>query len=138
ADRGLQMPPTGKLAAEQIALLTQWVRIGAPWPDERGGGSAAPNAAAFDLKARARHWAFQPLTRPALPEVQRRDWPRSPIDYFVLAGLEARHLAPAAPADRRTLLRRVTYDLIGLPPTPAEIDRFLADRSPNAYQKVVD
>ncbi len=83
-------------------------------------------------------WAYRPLSRPAPPQVRDADWVRSPIDAFILAGLEARGLKPAPAADRHTLLRRVTYDLTGLPPTQAEIDAFVADRSPDAYEKVVD
>src|SRR5207302_1442636 len=87
---------------------------------------------------RRKHWAFQPLKTYAVPAVLHKNWPRSPIDHFLLAKLEATGLAPAEPTDKRTLIRRATYDLIGLPPTPAEIDSFLADDSPQAFEKVVD
>jgi len=138
SDRTLQMPPKGKLPAEQIAALTEWIKMGAPWPAS-AGAPAAPAPQAFNLKARRDgHWSFQPLKRPAVPAVKNKAWVQSPIDAFILAKLEAKGLTPAPPADRRTLLRRVTYDLIGLPPTPAEITAFLNDRSPNAYEKVVD
>ena len=83
-------------------------------------------------------WSFKPVASPSLPEVQRRDWVRTPIDAFVLAQLEARGLEPAPPADKRTLIRRVTFDLTGLPPTPEEVDAFLADESPDAFEKVVE
>ena len=83
-------------------------------------------------------WAYQPLSRPAPPAVKDTGWVRSPIDAFILAGLEQRGLRPAPAADRNTLLRRITYDLTGLPPTQDEIDAFLADTSPDAYEKVVD
>lgn len=83
-------------------------------------------------------WAYQPVVRPAVPVLENADWVRSPIDAFVLAGLEAKGLQPAPPADRHALLRRVTYDLTGLPPTQAEIDAFVADESADAYAKVVD
>jgi hypothetical protein len=137
-DRTLQMPPKGKLPAEQIAALTEWIKMGAPWP-AGPETPAAPQAQVFNLKARRDgHWSFQPLKRPAVPVVKNKAWVQSPIDAFILAKLEAKGLAPAAPTDRRTLLRRVTYDLIGLPPTPAEIEAFLNDRSPNAYEKVVN
>jgi hypothetical protein len=138
SDRTLQMPPKGKLPAEQIAALAEWIKMGAPWP---GGAQApaAPQAQAFNLKARRDgHWSFQPLKRPPLPVVKNKAWVQSPIDAFILAKLEAKGLTPAPPADRRTLLRRVTYDLIGLPPTPAEIEAFVNDHSANAYEKVVD
>ncbi len=85
-----------------------------------------------------RHWAFQPVKNPSPPVVRQRDWPRTSVDPFILAKLEARGLTPSARADRRTLLRRVTFDLLGLPPTPEEIAAFEADRSPEAWAKVVD
>ena len=115
-----RMPPADsgkKLSAEQIELIGRWIRGGAPWE---------------------KHWAFLPVKRPSPPAVTKADWVRSPIDAFVLARLEAAGLSPADEADRTTLLRRVTLDLTGLPPTPAEVDAFLADRSPDAYSRVVD
>src|SRR5581483_7186688 len=84
------------------------------------------------------HWSFIPPKRPELPAVQQKDWPRNAIDYFVLQRLEREGLKPSPEADRRTLIRRVSLDLTGLPPTPAEVAAFLADRSPNAYENVVD
>lgn len=137
-DDVLRMPPRSRLDDEQVAALTAWVRMGAPWPADppRGAGNTAHPL--FDLRERLRHWAWQPMKDPQLPKVVRADWPRSPIDRFILAGLEASGLAPAPEADRRTWLRRVTYDLIGLPPTPVEIDAFLHDETPAAYEKVVD
>ncbi|MHB1427046.1 MAG: DUF1549 and DUF1553 domain-containing protein, partial [Gemmataceae bacterium] len=86
----------------------------------------------------ARHWAYQPLHDPPIPSIKDHNWIRTPIDAFVLAKLEAKGLTPSPPADRRTLLRRVAFDLLGLPPTPAEMEAFLSDRSPDAYEKVVD
>ncbi|MGK0205001.1 MAG: hypothetical protein ACI9S9_004088, partial [Planctomycetota bacterium] len=83
-------------------------------------------------------WAYQPVVRPAVPALENAGWVRSPIDAFILAGLEAKGLQPAPPADRYALLRRVTYDLTGLPPTQAEIDAFVADETDDAYAKVVD
>lgn len=83
-------------------------------------------------------WAFQPLRRPPVPTVANPKWVRTPIDAFILAGLEARGLAPAAPVDRRRLIRRVTLDLIGLPPSPEEADAFVRDPDPRAYEKLVD
>ena len=131
----LQMPPKeegGKLAAEQIAVLEEWVRLGAP--DPRSGGKPHP----LDMAAARQHWSLQPVVKPALPAVKRTAWVKTPVDAFVLAGLEAKGLAPAPAADPRTLLRRVTYDLTGLPPTPEEADAFVRDRSPGAYAKVVE
>lgn len=135
-DGDIKMPPKGKLEDEQIALLTEWVKRGAPWPSDRAVKPNAKND--FDLAARkAAQWCFRPLQDPIPPTVQSNVWPQLPINRFILAKLEAAGLTPAPPADKRTLLRRVTYDLIGLPPTPAEIDAFLADESPRAYEKVV-
>ncbi|HEY1377282.1 MAG TPA: DUF1549 and DUF1553 domain-containing protein, partial [Gemmataceae bacterium] len=108
-----------------------------PWPDAAASGTAAARAG-FDLQGRRKHWAFQPLRPGSVPPVQQTDWPRTPVDRFILARLEAAGLAPAPPADRRTLLRRVTYDLTGLPPTPAEIDAFVHDPDPEAYARLVD
>jgi len=123
----LKMPPAGRMSDAEIAALRSWV--------ERGAYAPGPKAA---RSGRPPHWAFQPVKRPTLPTVRNSGWCITPIDRFVLASLEKRGMHPAEPADRRTLLRRVTFDLIGLPPTPGEIADFLADRSPNAYEKVVD
>ena len=136
-DEVLKMPPKAKLPDSVIADLAKWVKMGAPWPEGTPGAPAVAKAA-FDMQERRKHWAWQPIKSPALPTVKQLAWPANSIDYFVLAGLEAAGLAPAQPADKRTLLRRVTYDLIGFPPTPAEIDAFLSDESPRAYEKVVD
>ena len=125
---GIKMPPTGKLPDAQIADFEAWIKMGAP--DPRTGRSVT-NAA-------QNGWAFQPVKRPPVPEVRKRGWVQSPVDAFVLARLEKERLAPAPPADRRSLLRRVTFDLIGLPPTIQEMDDFLADTSPGAYAKVVE
>lgn len=132
-----KMPPDSQLPAEEIRTLVQWVERGAPWGTETPEAST-PAAKSFDLAARAGHWSFQPLAEGAPPEVARTGWIRTPVDRFILAKLEAASLSPAPAADRRTLLRRVTYDLTGLPPTPAEISAFLNDTSPNAYEKVVN
>lgn len=135
-DSGLKMPPKGKLSAEEIAALTKWVKEGALWP--AGSANRAAPVSSFDIQVRKRHWAWQPLQGVAVPAVKNKSWVRSPIDNFILAKLEEKHLKPAPYADRRTLLRRLTFDLIGLPPTPQEIDTYLADTGPNAYEKVVD
>ena len=141
-DPGLQMPPKGRLPEEARAILTEWVKRGAPWPTEAkpGAGTNPPAAVnAFDLQKRKNHWAWQTVKRVSPPVVKNPRLPlRNPIDAFLLAKMAAKGITPAPPADRRTLLRRVTYDLIGLPPTPEEIAAFLADMSPNAYEKVVD
>jgi hypothetical protein len=120
ADLKERMPPlTSKkhLTAQQIDLLKRWIDQGAKWSE---------------------HWAFIPPGRPALPPVANKSWPRNAIDHFILARLEKEGLKPSPEADRIRLIRRVTLDLTGLPPTPAEVDAFLADRGPSAYEKVVD
>ncbi|HEY1376993.1 MAG TPA: DUF1549 domain-containing protein, partial [Gemmataceae bacterium] len=137
-DVDLQMPPKGKLPAPAIADLTAWVKMGLPWPETAVAG-ASGSVKAFDLqKRKAEHWAWRPVRTAVPPAVRDAAWPLSPVDRFVLAKLEAAALAPAPPADRETLLRRVTFDLTGLPPTPAEQDAFLADPAPDAFAKVVD
>ncbi len=134
----LQMPKDGKLPDAAIADLTAWVKMGAPWGKE-DAAAAGPDKPAFDLQKRKQdHWAWRPIVRPEPPAVKDAAWPRGPVDRFILAKLEAKNLSPAPPADKRTLLRRVTFDLIGLPPTPAEIDAFLKGDASDAYEKVVD
>jgi hypothetical protein len=136
----IKMPPKGKLPDQAVADLTTWIRLGAPWP--AGSASSAPGVESLatmnPVEAARRHWAFQPVHEPALPAVMNRAWVQSPIDAFVLARLEAKHLAPAPPADRRTLIRRATFDLTGLPPTPAETEAFVSDTAPGAFARVVD
>lgn len=124
----LKMPPTGRLKDEQIAALRQWIEQKAVWPEE----AAAQKRRGWD------HWAFQPPKRAALPTVKESGWVRNPIDNFILARLESENIKPSPEADRNTLLRRLSLDLTGLPPAPNEIQDFLADRSPDAYEKVVD
>jgi hypothetical protein len=137
SDDALRMPPKSKLPDAVIADFTRWVQMGAPWPEQ--AATAGPSGKeAFNLQERRKHWSFQPIRAYGLPAVRHKDWPQSPIDYFILARLEQAGLSPAPAADKRTLLRRVTYDLIGLPPTPAEIDAFLADSAPDAFARVVD
>ena len=134
----LRMPPKSKLSADEIAVLTLWVERGAPWPADRNAASTGPTKA-FDLAARAKaQWSFQPVADPAPPAVSDPRWPINPIDRFVLARLEAAGLKPATEADRTTLIRRLSFDLIGLPPTADEVDAFHADRSPDAYETLVD
>ena len=136
----LKMPPKGKLAEAEIATLVEWVRAGAPWP-ESGPPAAAPVASAsgplFSVEQKA-FWAFQPMKDPAPPEVKDAAWARSPIDRFILSGLEANQLRPSPPSDRRGLIRRATFDLTGLPPTPGEVAAFVADESPDAFARVID
>jgi mono/diheme cytochrome c family protein len=134
-DPDLQMPPKGnKLSEAQIAALAAWVKMGAPDPRSAGKAAAAVNWS----KERRQHWAFQPLKAVAVPPVQDTNWVATPVDAFILAKLEQNDMKPNPPADRRTLIRRATYDLTGLPPTPEEVHAFLEDRSADAYAKVVD
>ncbi|MEO8128151.1 MAG: PSD1 and planctomycete cytochrome C domain-containing protein, partial [Bryobacteraceae bacterium] len=135
-----KMPPSGKLKADQIENITAWVKSGAAWP----GGAVEPQPVTPTLakynftKAQKAFWAFQPIKDPAPPEVTDTAWVQSPIDRFILSELEKKNLKPARPADKLTLLRRVTYDLTGMPPTREEIEAFAADKSPTAFAKVVD
>ncbi len=134
----VKMPPRNKLSDAQVSDLVRWVASGAPYPGTGEGGIAVAAAPGIDLVKGARHWAFAPLASTTAPKVNDQAWPRDPIDHFILARLEEASLTPAPPADKRTLLRRVTFDLIGLPPTHDEIAAFLADESPDAFAKVVD
>ena len=141
-NESLKMPPSGKLKDDEIEALTVWVKMGAPWP------GAAPVAAAktWPKNSSVRSftddeknwWAFQPMRDYAPPQVKNNAWVKTPIDNFVLAKLEEKGLKPAPATDKLTLLRRATFDLTGLPPTPKEINEFLADNSPDAFKKVVE
>src|SRR6266446_73557 len=127
----LKMPPQGKLGHEEIDNLAAWVKMGAVWPTP----PAPPPSAEYAITAAQRaFWAFQPVRKPAVPAVKAA----SAIDRFIQAKLQSQGLKPVRPADRRALIRRVTFDLIGLPPTPEEVDAFVADRSSDAFAKVVD
>lgn len=132
----LKMPPDGKMTDAQIKLLQQWIEMGAPHPDQLASGGIQPRRAPIDLNEARQYWAFQPITRPSLPKGFSET--KHPIDAFINAGLEKQGIVPNEAADRRTLIRRATFDLIGLPPTPDEIDAFLKDDSPDAFAKVVD
>jgi mono/diheme cytochrome c family protein len=135
----LKMPPQGQLAQAQIDLLTRWVEMGMPYPAASGADKTPVKKGPPPVNAETmRFWSFRPVKRPPVPAVRQQAWVRNPIDAFVLARLEKAGLKPSPPAGRAALLRRVTYDLIGLPPTPEEIAAFVNDRSPNAYEKVVD
>jgi hypothetical protein len=134
-----RMPPQGKLTDAEIATLTKWVRMGLPWPETKIQTTAAAPTSTFTITDEQRQfWAFQPVRGANPPAVKDESWPRDAIDRFILARLEAEGLKPAPEADRRTLIRRVTFDLTGLPPTPEEVEAFLNDDSPEAYAKVVD
>jgi hypothetical protein len=131
----LKMPPNGKLPETAVATLTRWVALGAPWPADKPRTAASPRDQA------SVHWAFQPVRRPAaLPAIRERDrdWVRSPIDALIAARLEAAGIRPSPPAEKRTLIRRATLDLLGIPPTPDEVDAFVADTSPDAFVRLVN
>ena len=142
SDLELKMPPTGKLADEQIRDFEQWVRMGAPDPRSTAPGPAVTEEKGIDIEEGRKFWSFQPIQLGTLANakasVKRKDWATSPIDYYVLAKLEEKGFTPSSPADKRTLIRRVTFDLIGLPPTPREIDDFLTDNSPGAFETLVE
>ncbi len=129
----LKMPPQGKLKDEEIADLRKWVGEGAVWPLQ-----SAPSPRSILTAEQRSFWSFQPLRRPAIPRPKDETWAKNAIDRFILTRLEAEGIKPAKAADKRMLLRRVTFDLTGLPPTPEETSGFLADDSPDAYRKVVD
>jgi hypothetical protein len=127
-ERG-RMPPEGEgtpLPKEQVALLRSWVDQGATWPE------------GIDEVAASDHWAFQPLVRPALPPVKHDRWVRNPIDRFVLARLEKEHVRPSPVANRSTLIRRLSIDLLGLLPSPQQVEKFLADERPDAFEQLVE
>ncbi len=136
-DGKIKMPPAGKLSALEIAALTQWVKIGAPWTPDKP--SSTPQNVVYKISdAQRNFWSFKPVRKSALPKVKNLAWCVTPIDRFVLAKLEEKGMKPSATADRRSLIRRVTFDLIGLPPTPEETETFVNDKSANAWAKVVD
>jgi hypothetical protein len=139
-DEDLRMPPRkngGRLPDEQIADLEAWVKMGAP--DPRISTVAVPAGPPLSDPEKVRnHWAFKPIQRSAPPAVKNKRWAQDPIDAFVLAKLEAKGMNPAREADKRTLIRRATYDLTGLPPAPREVEDFLADSTPEAFAMVVD
>jgi len=126
----MQMPAKGeRLTAAQIGLLRAWIDQGASWPDGIDSVAAKP---------KTDHWVFQPAIRPTVPDARNKKWPRNPVDQFVLARLDREKLKPSPQADRRILIRRLSFDLIGLPPTPEEVAAFLSDRRADAYERLVD
>jgi hypothetical protein len=134
-DPDLQMPPKGdKLSPTQVADLETWVKMGAPDPRKAGASSYAKDL----LKNSRDHWAFQPLKKTSPPTVKNPGWVKTPVDSFILAKLEENEMTPSPAADKRTLIRRATFDLTGLPPTVDEVNKFLDDNSPDAFAKVVD
>jgi hypothetical protein len=132
----VRMPPSGRLPDDQLADFAAWIRMGAPDPRLESRSQSGPGQ--IDFAEARQFWSFRPVERVAIPGVNRKSWIRSPIDVFIVSKLEAAGIEPASPADKETLIRRVTYDLTGLPPTPQEIDDFLADPSPQAFERVVE
>jgi hypothetical protein len=126
----LKMPPTGKLKSDQIAALKRWIELGLPWPSANGPQERKISA--------ADHWSFKPPVRHPVPPVKDSAWVRKPIDNFILARLEKEGLKPSPEAEKSTLIRRLSLDLLGLPPSPAEVDQFLADKKPDAYERLVE
>jgi cytochrome c553 len=136
-DAKLQMPMGGKLPDQVIKDFEAWVKMGAPAP-RASAPAAASNYPAYNFDEARKFWSFQPLKDHQPPKVKNVAWVKSPIDRFILAKLEEKGLRPVADADKRALIRRATFDLTGLPPTPDEVEAFLKDASPNAFEKVVD
>ncbi len=134
----LKMPPQGKLAESEIADLRAWIKDGAIWPESTPAGKNAKAGEYVITPEQRAFWAFQPVRKPDPPAVKDKNWARAPIDRFILAKLESKNLKPVRPAGKRTLIRRATFDLIGLPPTPQEVDAFVRDTSKDAFAKVVD
>jgi hypothetical protein len=137
-DTTLRMPPDEKLSDDEIESLRAWVTMGAPDPRDENTVQTYKDRTAIDWEAGRDFWSLRSITTPSLPVVQDADWPTSDLDYFILSRIEASGLAPSQDADKRTLIRRATFDLIGLPPTPPEIDAFVNDRSPDAFERLVD
>ncbi|MDZ4689429.1 MAG: DUF1553 domain-containing protein, partial [Planctomycetaceae bacterium] len=134
----LQMPPDRKLSDAEIEILTDWFKQGAPWPGAPSGAVAVRKRGLEITDEDRKFWSFQPVRRPAVPTVKHADRVRDPIDAFVIQKLEEQGLAPSPSAGRRELIRRLSFDLLGLPPSPEEVDRFVADNAPDAVERLVD
>lgn len=137
-DPELSMPPKTKLQSQEISDLEAWIKMGAPDPRTGPAVAAGPVKRGIDWDQAREFWSFRPVQKPGTPKVLRADWPSNEIDYFILEKLEQSSLAPAAAAEKRVLIRRATYDLTGLPPTPEEVEAFVRDESPDAFAKVID
>lgn len=133
---GLEMPPDAPLPEKEVAALTEWVRRGLPWPSEQGRSKTLAAHGRGITDADRQYWAFQPTRDPVVPTGSR--WSRNAIDDFVFARLSKENFVPAPEADRRSLIRRLTFDLTGLPPSPTEILEFEVDQRPDAYERLVD
>ncbi|HLW79193.1 MAG TPA: PSD1 and planctomycete cytochrome C domain-containing protein [Terriglobia bacterium] len=131
----VKMPPGRRLSDQELADLVEWVKQGAAWS---GGALTAASDGYRITPEQKAFWSFQPVKEPPVPKVKNSKWTQTPVDNFILARLQEKGLKPAPPAGKRVLIRRATYDLTGLPPTPEEVEAFVADRSPRAFAKVVD
>jgi len=134
----LQMPPKNPLTASEIALLEKWVAMGAPDPRTDISVATVAGPTGMSIEEGRHFWSFKPITSPTLPTVADSSWLETPVDAFIRSKLETLSLLPAGHADKRTLIRRVTFDLIGLPPTREDIDAYLADESPDAFERLTD
>lgn len=134
----LKMPKGGKLTPEEVQSLTEWVKMGAPWPASKKILAATAGAPYKISPEQRAFWSFLPIKTPVIPAVKNTAWAKTAIDRFVLAKLESQGIPPAPPADRHSLIRRATFDLTGLPPTPEEVEAFEKDKSSRAFEKVVD
>jgi hypothetical protein len=133
-----KMPPKGKMPDKEIATLEKWVKDGLPVTADRMSGDIVKKGSGVVTEEAKKYWVYQPVKRSPVPEVQNKEWVKSPIDAFILARLEAKGLKPVKPADKVALVRRVYYDLIGLPPTPQEVDAFVNSKDANAYEKLLE
>ncbi|MEZ6139964.1 MAG: PSD1 and planctomycete cytochrome C domain-containing protein [Zavarzinella sp.] len=135
---GLEMPPAGKMKPTEIETLTKWVKAGLPMVDGKVAEDHSKVQGGVVTDEARKYWAFQPVKEPAIPMVSKPDWVKNPIDAFILAKLDQKGIAPNQPAERLALVRRAYYDLIGLPPTPEQVEAFLADQSENSFEKLID
>ncbi|HIN53635.1 MAG TPA: DUF1549 domain-containing protein [Planctomycetes bacterium] len=133
-----EMPPNGKLSTKEINLLNDWISAGAAWPKANVPTAQDTPTTTDWTAARENHWAYQKVKEPNLPLVSDERWANNPIDYFILAQLDEHRLQPAPVADRRTLIRRLYYDILGIPPTPEQVHSFVHQADPNAYEQLVD
>ncbi|MBK7599387.1 MAG: PSD1 domain-containing protein [Acidobacteria bacterium] len=138
SDSKLQMPPVEKLPDQVIRDFEEWVRMGAPAPRSTAQASAVSPLPSYDFEAAKKFWSFQPVKNQNLPGVKNRSWVKNPVDQFILAKLAEKGLAPVSDVGRRALIRRASYDLTGLPPAADEVDAFVNDKSPDAYEKLID
>ena len=134
----IQMPPDDKLSDQEIAALKHWISLGLPWPASDAQPSATLREAGIITAQDREFWSFRPVRNPPLPAVRRGDWPRQGLDYFIVSRLEAANLEPVAEADRRTFIRRATFDLLGLPPREEEVNAFVGDEGVDAYERLIE